>query len=330
VAYIGASLYFGDAFMEKRRIQLVAGSTYSVSLPKEWVIANRLKEKNEVLIYERQDKTLVLSANPVEKMQMREIELNIDEHPQDIHQIIYAVYYLGIETIVLTSEKDLTKEVKTRIRKTLARMAGTEINYEDKRKIVIKVLLDHSKVEIGQILYRLNLLIEFSLDNISSDPNLAENEFTENEIDRLYHLLAKILSLSLIDSNILQTSGVKNVILIPSYFRITKKLERIGDELYRTCIQFRQSKPDFKYKKEIMQFCKDSLSEAITHLVKNPQEKFERTTDQQLAEIHTKLDASKGKEFYPYIETVLRDIVDIQEEVTNITFYNMLIEQRRL
>lgn len=329
MAYIGASLYFGDAFMEKRRIQLVAGSTYSVSLPKEWVIANRLKEKNEVLIYERQDKTLVLSANPVEKMQMREIELNIDEHPQDIHQIIYAVYYLGIETIVLTSEKDLTKEVKTRIRKTLARMAGTEINYEDKRKIVIKVLLDHSKVEIGQILYRLNLLIEFSLDNISSDPNLAENEFTENEIDRLYHLLAKIITLALIDSNILHSSGINNVSLIPSYFLMSKKLEHIGDNASYLGEYLHENNlevPD----KEVVEFLKLEFHRATSHLMKKDNEIFDKIPFFEVEVQEKRIQKIKDSRARGYMENILRLLVDIEEEITNNSFYNQLIEEKVL
>ena len=34
--------------MYRRRLQLIAGATYTVSLPKEWVLKNNLKEKCEV------------------------------------------------------------------------------------------------------------------------------------------------------------------------------------------------------------------------------------------------------------------------------------------
>jgi len=52
--------------MHRRKIQLIAGTTYSVSLPKEWVRKNNLKEKNEILFYEKNDRTLVISPYAIE------------------------------------------------------------------------------------------------------------------------------------------------------------------------------------------------------------------------------------------------------------------------
>ena len=49
--------------MERRKIQLIAGSTYTVSLPKSWVIKNNLKEKSQISITENNDRTLVLSSD---------------------------------------------------------------------------------------------------------------------------------------------------------------------------------------------------------------------------------------------------------------------------
>ena len=189
--------------MHRRKIQLIAGTTYSVSLPKEWFIKNKLKEKDELLIYEKNNRTLLLSPNSIKERKIKDISINIDEYIGNVDQILFALYYLGIENINLFSKKALTKDVKTKIRKSLVFMSGTEISYEDNKKITIKVLLDESKVTIYQILYRINLILELSISTILKEIDIEEIRINENEIDRLYHLMAKLISLSLIDSKIL-------------------------------------------------------------------------------------------------------------------------------
>ncbi|MBU1604737.1 MAG: AbrB/MazE/SpoVT family DNA-binding domain-containing protein, partial [Nanoarchaeota archaeon] len=256
--------------MHKRKIQLIAGTTYTVSLPKEWVRKNNLKEKNEILLHEKNDRTLIISPHSIEGKKLNEISLNIDEYAPNIDQILFAVYYLGIENISLFSKKELTKDVKSRIRKTIRHMSGTEINYEDKQKITIKVLLDKSKVDITQVFYRISLIIESSISNILEQLDINEIRINENEIDRLYHLIAKIVSLSLIDSNILYSSKIRNVSLIPAYFLIGKKLENIGDNINHLSEYLHKSKINFENKKEILNFIKIELNKSIIYFMSKP------------------------------------------------------------
>ena len=152
--------------MERRRIQLIAGTTYSVSLPKEWVKKNHLKEKNEIIFHEGNDRTLILSSHLSENKKYRDIALNIDEYSGNIDQILFSVYYLGFETISLFSKKEISKGAETSIRKALSNMSGTEIVYEDKNNIKIKVLLDKSKIDIIQVIYRIILIIESSIESL--------------------------------------------------------------------------------------------------------------------------------------------------------------------
>src|SRR3989338_5662277 len=149
--------------MERRKIQLIAGTTYSVSLPKEWVKKNHLKERSEIIFHEGNDRNLILSHQPMEEKSYNEITLNIDEYISNIDQILFAVYYLGTENVTLFSKSGISKETGARIRKTITHMSGTEISYEDNNKIVVKVLLNKSKVDIVQVIYRISLIIESSV-----------------------------------------------------------------------------------------------------------------------------------------------------------------------
>src|SRR3989338_4436309 len=94
--------------MHKRKIQLIAGSTYSISLPKEWILKNKLKEKDELNILEKDNGNLIISSNTNERT-IDSIKLNIEDY-KNIDRILYSCYYLGIETIDINSKKGFFKE----------------------------------------------------------------------------------------------------------------------------------------------------------------------------------------------------------------------------
>lgn len=316
--------------MHRRKIQLIAGTTYTISLPKEWIRKNNLKEKNEILLHEKNDRTLVISPHSIEGKKLNKISLNIDENVSNIDQILFAVYYLGFEDINLFSKKELKKDVKARVKKTLTHMSGTEISYEDKQKITIKVLLDKSKVDITQVFYRIILIIESSISNILEQLDINEIKINENEIDRLYHLITKMISLSLIDSNILYSSKIRNVSLIPAYFLISKRLENIGDNINHLSEYLHKSKVNFENKKEILNFIKTELNRSIKNIMSNFPKIFEKINVNDLRKINNSILKLKDKTIQNYLKDIIRYVIDIEEEIVNISFYNKLIRDNVL
>jgi phosphate uptake regulator len=316
--------------MNRRKIQLIAGTTYSVSLPKEWIKKNNLKEKNEILIFEKNDRSLVISPHEVKQKELKEISLNVDDYVENIDQILFAIYYLGIETITLFSKTELTKDIKAKIRKTLTHMSGTEINYEDKQKIVIKVLLDKSKVDAIQVLYRISLIIESSITNMLETLDIDEIRINENEIDRLYHLMAKIVSLSLVDSNILHSSKIMNISLIPSFFLISKRLENLGDNINHLSEYIKRNKILAEQYKEILQFVKKELTRNIKYLLNPYQKVFEKISEKELKKIMGHASRIKDSIVSDYLKEGVRRLIDVNQEIVNISFYNKLIKDDQL
>ncbi len=313
--------------MYRRKIQLVAGTTYSVSLPKEWVKKSKLKEKDEIVFHEKNDGSMVISACAPEEEKTNDIYLNIDEYIPIIDQILFAIYYQGIENITLFSRKKLTKEVRLRIRETLTYMSGTEITYEDKEKIKIKVLLDKSKVEVHQILYRIYLLIESSVLNLMEDLNIDEIAFNESEIDRLYHLMAKIVSVSLIDSNVLYSSKIRNISLIPSYFLISKKLENLADNVSHLSKYLYENRVVFESREEILKLILSELSRSIRHIAGKSSRVFERVDKEEFRKIDERIAKIPDKRIQKYLEDMVRYTLDVEDEIINISFHNQLGEK---
>ena len=63
--------------MEKRKIQRTGGSSFSITLPKKWVEAHKLKEQDFVVSFQDGDSLVVLPASVVQK-QIRG-KINLDE-----------------------------------------------------------------------------------------------------------------------------------------------------------------------------------------------------------------------------------------------------------
>src|SRR3989344_6826969 len=307
--------------MDTRKIQLIAGRTYSVSLPKQWVTKNKLKEQDEIAIYEKNVRTLIISPEKLAEKNLEKISINIENYGDNIDQILFALYYLGIEDIELYSKSEMPKEAKASIRRTLTHMSGTEISVEDSKKIVVKVLLDRSKINFLQVIYRVGLINESSISNLQKGKvNIDEIRMNENEVDRLYHLMTKTVSMSLIDSNVLRSSNIGHVSLIPSYFLIGKKLEHIGDNISYLCEYLHRNLAESK-ENEIMETVKTELHRSVSQLTKNPDGIFVRITTGQFNFLMGKAMKIRDKAAANYIENIVKLLGDIQEETTNISFY---------
>ena len=316
--------------MERRKIQLIAGTTYTVSLPKEWVKKNGLKEKSEISILEKNDRQLLLSPFSFESKKPVEMSLDIDEHLDNIDQIMFAVYYLGIDSINLYSNKALTKQTESKIRRALMNMSGAEITHQDKHKIAIKVLLDKSKIDIMQVAYRISLIIDSSISNIMENGDLEEIRFNENEIDRLYHLITKTISVSLVDSSILHSSKIKNVSLVPSYMIISKKLENIADNIEDIAELLQNQKINFENKCEILDFIRKELKRNINYIIGSQKKIFAKAAREEVLKIRNQIFKFNDKLLSNLLEDIIRYTLDIEEEIVSISFYSKLIRQEMM
>ncbi len=313
--------------MHRRRIQLVGGTSYAVSLPKGWVKENKLSPKAELLVYEKNDRTLLLSPHAVERKSRDDISINIDEHVGNVDQILFALYYVGFETITLFSGAEFSKDTRSRIRKTLTHMSGTEITHEDKNRITVRVMLDVSKVQIDQVFYRISLIIDSSLTNMMEGLNISEIRINENEVDRLYHLTSKMLSLSLIDSNVLHSSGLKNISLLPAHFLIAKKMENLADNI-KHLADYLHSSGKRAVEHDVLEFVQRELSRSVDHLRNRGCRRFVKADTEDLKIIDSRIEGLKDKIVQKYLSGMVRQVMDIQQETVYISFYRKMIEER--
>lgn len=185
-----------DMDMEIRKIQRTGGSTYIVSLPKQW--ANRVGVTNgmNVGITIRPDGTLLITPDTLSISSIQR-QLDVTGKMGDllIREII-ASYIAGFNIIELRSDR-ITAEQKATIRQITHKLIGPEIIEETADRMIIQDLLNPNELSMHQSVRRMFLIAvsmhEDALQALASnDSDLAQDVAQrDDEVDRLYLLIEK-------------------------------------------------------------------------------------------------------------------------------------------
>ncbi|MEM0016196.1 MAG: PhoU domain-containing protein [Saccharolobus sp.] len=224
-----------------RKIQLTGGSTYIVSLPKEWVKALSLKNGDEVEIFQEPDMKLVLmpkSRKLSEQEEKRKILVCENAPAEAIVREFIAYYMAGYSSVTLSCPK-MSSTTRSYIKDIVRRrLLGAEVIEEDVNSISIQFLVDEKELSIKKAISRaftisFNMLKD-SLDAISkSDFELAK-EIVErdDEVDRFFFYIARQLTISVTSVSILDSENY-NLTQSVDIYSVAKAIERVGDHASR-------------------------------------------------------------------------------------------------
>ncbi len=313
--------------MHPRKLQMIGGKTYAVTLPKEWAKNAGIAPKDVMFIEEKDSETLILkTSQSTDTCNIDRIFLNTDDYKENLAQVFFASYYLGIETIVIHCPKGFNTKTKNTLKKALSQMSGTEITYEDKNKIKIKTLLDHTRLTLNQIFIRIRYIISELIDNlINSDYEAMEDN--ENEIDRLYNLANKKILHSGKNCGTITKESIKTPAQSLAYFLIAKKLENIGDDLYSIGNVIKSDKSLITEIKKPVIMIREELKTKIKYLTGNKKAAMLKSAVLRSNILKDDVGRIKNIELRIHIDRILRAINDIEMEIINICFYEELNEK---
>ncbi|MHA1751532.1 MAG: PhoU domain-containing protein, partial [Candidatus Helarchaeota archaeon] len=222
--------------METRKVQITGGSSYIISLPKEWINKNKIHPKDALNLIIQEDKILLIPPKKFKKLNFREKVINLEdiEGASYLFRLLIGVYMMGYSMIILQAKKRITIEYREVIKKFVNDAIGLEIMDESPYQIKIKDLLNPAEMPFDTITNRLYLLVKNMLDDSRIALNNKDKDLSENivkrddDIDRLYWLIARQSNLILKNLIISIEVGIetKNANF---YYFISRIIERIGD-----------------------------------------------------------------------------------------------------
>jgi len=188
--------------MEVRRVQRTSDGTYFVTLPKSWINLHGV-EKGSLLTFAEGDGGR-LTVGLYEKPDRPTKEVKLVLGPT-LEREIEEKYLLGYELMQIESKEVMDSEVRDNVKTILKKLVGLEIVEEDAHKIVIQCLIEPSLLAPEKIIRRLHSITKAMQQDavaafVDCDAKLATTVVErDEEVDRLYFLLVRILRAALTD-----------------------------------------------------------------------------------------------------------------------------------
>ncbi|HVM44298.1 MAG TPA: phosphate uptake regulator PhoU [Candidatus Thermoplasmatota archaeon] len=225
--------------LQLRKIQLTGGSSYTVTLPKEWVEKAELAAGDVVGFVAQNDGSLAVypGARREAPAVRYEVELSHEDAERAFRKIV-AAYIAGFDVIVVRSKKPLSGELKRAVRQATRRIIGIEVVEEDAHSVVLQDFLDPREFHIEKGLRRMEALTramqEDAVRAFHEDLDDLEDLFTErdDEVDRLYWMVNKQYHGVMRDPAYAQRMNVSMAQAL-NFLLVARLTERTADHAYR-------------------------------------------------------------------------------------------------
>lgn len=212
----------------ERRVQLTGGSTYTVSLPKEWATEHGIDSGSVVHLHSRRDRLLLTSADDDDSRGETRIVAG-DREPADLSRTVSAAYVAGCETIEVV-QPDRTQ--RRAIREAVRGLVGIEVHAEDEDRLVARTMLDVGDLSPEQTLVQMELtaltMHEEAVDAVASaDAEAARRvQRQDDAVDRLFGLVCREFQRSLVDVDVSRGDAGLTTF---EYYTCARQIERVAD-----------------------------------------------------------------------------------------------------
>ncbi|MBS3926683.1 MAG: phosphate uptake regulator PhoU [Nitrosarchaeum sp.] len=326
---------------QTRKIQLSGGSTYIISLPKEWVEELKIKVGENVTVVKNSNESLTLFPREHSNDKNETIAIinsSQKDSGESVKRKIIAAYLAGYKTIrIKTKGMKIPTEHSRSVRDLVhSSMIGTEIVESSSDAITIQILTRLPELSFESALKRMYLMatnmVKESIEALEEMdiPHADEIINMDDEVDRFGLYMRRNLVLAVENQSVLEDMGLKRPSDCLEYRTIVSKIERIGDHasLIAKRIKFVEDEIDSKIIIKIKKLSEKALQvfeDAITAVQNHDFQKGENVTESisqvinEEKEIMAKIkDAEKNSTVIKFVLEDLRRIVEYSGDIAEI------------
>jgi len=226
--------------MEIRRVQVTGGSSFVVTLPKEWADNQKIKKNDPVGLIVQTDGTLLVTKKvtdePVHKT--KEIDSSTISDPAFLFRLLIGTYITGYTMIRITSKQRFPPFVRSVVRDYTQMTIGQEVVEETETVIAIKDLLNPAEMPFENTIKRMFVIVK----NMHEDAIMAletQNKMLAEDVvardtdpDRLNWLVARQTNMLMQNASLSRKMGVSPSMAM-HYFMLSRIIERVGDHAVR-------------------------------------------------------------------------------------------------
>ncbi|GGN97172.1 MULTISPECIES: phosphate uptake regulator PhoU [Haloarcula] len=218
--------------METRKVQVTGGSTYTVSLPKDWATENDVSAGSVVEFHAEEDLLLLAPKRDDDRVEGT-LDVGGLDNKHELTRAVMTMYVSGFDVIRLEAPR-ITAEQRRIIRDATQGLVGLEVIEETSDRVVLQDLLDSSELSVHNAITRMRLVSLTMLSDavealIEDDDDLAADVMQrDDDVDRLWYMVSRVFR------TVLRNPTAANEIGFPretvfDYQSSARQLERIAD-----------------------------------------------------------------------------------------------------
>ena len=309
-----------------RRLQLSGGSTFIISLPKNWVEDLKINAGDSITITKNSNRSITLypgSNSTDEEKTKAEITTGQQETNESLSRKIIATYLAGYKTIKIKSKGMRIQPAHARTIRNLVRtsMIGTEIVESSSEMITIQILTRLPELSFETALKRMYLMA--SNMHREATECLETNDFEhseeivrmDDEVDRFSLYMRRNLTLAVQNASVLKDMDLNKPSDCLGYRAVIGRIERIADHavLVAKRVKFLESPIDPRIMKKILKISNDSLvvfEESINALLNKDYQLAEKTIEKIKKVVESEKEFMSGIKESMKNSTVIRFVLE--------------------
>ncbi len=212
----------------ERKVQLTGGSTYTVSLPKEWADSQGIEPGTTVRLHI--DDEAAVMTTPDDEAGTGEIALDATgQEPAALARSVAAGYIAGCETVHVENLRNTT--ARRAVTRTIRRLVGFEVMTARESGLTARTMLDVADLSPAQTLAQvqgtaLDMHAAAFEALVEADGALGEQVAGQDDtVDRLFALLSRRFQQSLAAPAV-ASDGHRSAF---EYYMTARQLERVAD-----------------------------------------------------------------------------------------------------
>jgi phosphate uptake regulator len=226
---------------EQRKLQVTGGSTFILSLPKDWAIRNELKRGSSMVVREEDDGSLSIAPSSFPKKEKQDeayIKASLNDNPDAIMRTAISAYLDGYNILHIKAQgqKVLSSKLRNHL-KNFARhyLVGTEIVIDTPTDLTLQVLLNYPELTVQNALSRMSIIASsMHKEAITAlkklDYSTAKSVIeTDREVNRFGLYIVRLLKLAVSNPRIVKEIGLNSQKDCLGYRLIGKAVERTAD-----------------------------------------------------------------------------------------------------
>ena len=226
---------------EQRKLQVTGGSTFILSLPKEWATRNQLTKGSSLTVREEDDGSLSITPSKLEKREKQDeafIRILTNDNPDAVMRTAISAYLAGYNILHVRpqGQQILPSKLRNHL-KNFARnyLVGTEIVIDTPTDLTLQVLLNYPELTVQSALSRMAIIASSmhkeaitslkALDYVAAKAVIQ----TDREVNRFGLYIVRLLKLAVSNPRIVKEIGLRNQKECLGYRLIAKSVERTAD-----------------------------------------------------------------------------------------------------